>query len=872
MRASLPAVSRVSKDLLALFVLVIGALPAVGPLLQDGVPATHDGHLHVQRLIALDELNAQSVLLARWLPSVSYGLGAPVFNYYAPLAYLPALTIRALGADLATSYKLAFGLPMVLSGLAGYALARVWTDRVSAIAAGLVLAYAPYQLVNVYVRGALAEAAAAPLLAAVAATTVATIRTSGTRWLIAHAAAMGALVLTHNITALVAVPMFATIALAVTFGTPDLMARRSLARFATATGLGVALAGAYWLPALAERSLVHIQAAIEPELFASFFLAAQPWAQTSFSYDYLQPVSSVSGTDIYWPRMGLAQLGLFLIAGIVAAARRRTRATACWALAIGLASIALQLAPTRALYEIVPLAAFIQFPWRLLAVFGLATALLTALAINAAPSAPGARPALVAGVVACSAATSLWQLNPSRDLIDPSALTPETITRIELGGMGVGTTHGGEYLAASTPAANATRLWKDLRDLDTARGHAEPPVGLAVESLSWSTEALRTSVTASAPERLTIRQSRFEGWQILVDGVDAPPARGPRIGQLAVLLSPGAHDVEFRFGWTAWRIAGVAVTGVAIAGCVFLVRPRRSLTTLVLAGALLLASGCLRVTGSPDVPVRDEPSAEIRLLGVRADTSSVHRDGRATLYLHWLATAAPREQVTVWVGPVDERYGAPGRWAHTLLVRTWERGELVTTPTSVWLSPGATGEIAMRATLRRPDGALLREIELPPLRIERPSTSSARPTVNSEDRPLPTAQIDRVIVDGREASRLTPGAIVDVDLSLAVARPATSDLLAAIELTSPRGGQRSELATLGGWYSPPASWRAGQELRQRLRMTVSDQIGGGDVELSVLVYSAPFDWSGLAPYSQFAPRARGEPELRLVFPARFSTP
>ena len=78
-------------------------VPALLPLAEAGLPATHDGFLHVQRLISLEAVARQGAPFTRWLPDLAYGYGQPLLLYYAPLSYLPALVARFLGAGVVTS-------------------------------------------------------------------------------------------------------------------------------------------------------------------------------------------------------------------------------------------------------------------------------------------------------------------------------------------------------------------------------------------------------------------------------------------------------------------------------------------------------------------------------------------------------------------------------------------------------------------------------------------------------------------------------------------------------------------------------------------------------------------------------------------------
>lgn len=197
-------------DLVGLVVCLLAVMLALVPLFQSGLVSTHDGLIHVQRLIALDEAMRKGVLLPRWLPDLAYGYGEPVFLYYAPLAYLPALAARALGAGYVGSVEASGALALLLSGLAMYLLARSVVGSLAATGAGVVYATLPYQLVDLYVRGALAETWAFVWLPLAAWCLVGARRDGRARWSVGLALSLAGLIVTHNVTALLYLPALIT--------------------------------------------------------------------------------------------------------------------------------------------------------------------------------------------------------------------------------------------------------------------------------------------------------------------------------------------------------------------------------------------------------------------------------------------------------------------------------------------------------------------------------------------------------------------------------------------------------------------------------------------------------------------------------------
>jgi len=90
---------------------------ALFPLLTSAYPTIGDGLNHFYRLAELERHIAQGDLYPRWLATLHYGYGSPLFNFYSPLSYYIALIFR-IAFPLATSLQLGYivALMVAISG------------------------------------------------------------------------------------------------------------------------------------------------------------------------------------------------------------------------------------------------------------------------------------------------------------------------------------------------------------------------------------------------------------------------------------------------------------------------------------------------------------------------------------------------------------------------------------------------------------------------------------------------------------------------------------------------------------------------------------------------------------------------------------
>ena len=288
----------------------------------------------------------QGILYPRWLPLSHGGLGSPVFYYYPPLAfYLGSIFVLA-GLSTYASLIALFFVAYSISGIAIYAWLRNAASR--PLVGALAYVAAPYHAFNFYSRGAIAESLATALLPFVMIGLRRSARGQQGGFALT-AVSYALLIVSHLPLALLAsLLLFAPYALL-------WMLRSQWRRFlATAAALatGIALAGAYLLPAL---------------LLEPYRDAAKLWQDPS-----LQPASWTIWHPSFWVEHSYH--GVLIIAAAIALplivfAVRRRSGWAIWGLVCTLLAIG-----AIPLIWSLPLFRSVQFPFRLLPVAELAAA------------------------------------------------------------------------------------------------------------------------------------------------------------------------------------------------------------------------------------------------------------------------------------------------------------------------------------------------------------------------------------------------------------------------------------------------------------------------------------------------------------------
>lgn len=98
----------------------LALLIALAPLLHSGLVSYGDVAWHLRWMRAFYEGLAQGQWWPIWLSDSDFGLGAPLFGFYAPGSFWLAAILQALGLPVLVAYKCVLGLGMALLIGAGW--------------------------------------------------------------------------------------------------------------------------------------------------------------------------------------------------------------------------------------------------------------------------------------------------------------------------------------------------------------------------------------------------------------------------------------------------------------------------------------------------------------------------------------------------------------------------------------------------------------------------------------------------------------------------------------------------------------------------------------------------------------------------------
>ncbi|MBE2239732.1 MAG: hypothetical protein IAE81_18240 [Caldilineaceae bacterium] len=767
-----------TRLLLALAAALI-ALPAVWVLLTRGLPViADDAPVHLMRLFLFDRHVRAGDVLPRWLPELYTGYGYPLFTFYAPAMYYVAEWLHLARVSLVDGYRFTYALAVIAGAIGAaflasdlYAPPRASPPASRAFWPGLLAAtaytYSIYLLANVYVRGAFGEVGAQALLPWLfwafrrLLTTPRTVPA-----LVMSATLLALLVATHTITFLLVLPCLAAYVIFLAVAHKDAAPRLAgrLAPPLCAALLAAMLSAAIWLPQLLARG------ALSTAAWSTQLLLENLWRWRDFGEFPLRFRALDGGQTPY--HLSAVQL-LLALTGLLCVRRR----TGEWWFWVGVLSVCvLLMSPVSApLWASIEALAIIQFPWRLLSLAGLATALLAAGVVTAFPT-PAARAIGATLIIAFIVMTQAPRAVETPHLAASSDITLSlaSITRFETSEPAYGAGYDDEFLPRwAAPAALA------------APAPAARPVDAVVKLEGVQDDGVRLKTDAPQPFALRWSQFYFPQVRAALDKTSSLPVLpDDRTGLVEVMAPPGAHALDIQRDATTSQQAGaiLALVGLLLLLAALALAARR---VLLISAVFALIVGLVWMVGARSpAPLEQRTTAEfpleaapgLDLLGVRAALDAA---SRLQIAPTWFVRANQPDLLFHWKlvdadgAVVSELRTAPrfGVWRSS----AWAPGDVVQDAAELALPPGLpAGVYTLVLSLVEADRGVASLVDQDALQITLPAIPTveathepAAPFGQDNTDPVATLAGLRVTVNGEPVKGqfvAAPGDSIAVDL------------------------------------------------------------------------------------------------------------
>jgi hypothetical protein len=467
-------------------------------------------------------------------------------------------------------------------------------------------------------------------------------------------------------------------------------------------GLAAALTIVFWLPFSAERNAIRLDVAGVGHFdYHNHFIPLSMLLSPSPALD------QGATTPKYIYNLGLVQWLLLIPAAILAVLRRKS-ANGKIVLFFVVATLlfVFLITPLSAfLWDLIPPAAFVQFPWRFLgpAAFTLAMSLGILFserpaaqdnATRASPDAsgvthPSARvtfhvlrftllPAVVLLALLISALPTMYPPLWDTNFGDTS---PRGMIDFELSGVALGTTSTGDFLPkpiGREPGPTRSLLDSYSTDVIDKFDHSTLPAEATIQIEEHSATHDRFLVNSPVEFRGRILTFLFPGWRVLIDDAEVPVTPMDQAGFMEFQVPAGSHRIEAQLSATQPQLIGGFISfGALVAVFILAVSRRRPMvmpktvtqrpafslalllvSVIFLAGKIVWADRCdtcFRYTSPPGQALGAQHQQQanfgghIELLGYDLPFAEVEAGQLLPLTLYWRATAPVPHNYQVFV-------------------------------------------------------------------------------------------------------------------------------------------------------------------------------------------------------------------------------
>lgn len=345
----------------AVTIIIIAGLLLVADLFFiPGRAITFDGHIHMATIAQFATAIKEFELPVRWSNNfANYGLPLPIFAHQIP-AYLGAM-FEILLNNPVMSFNLVMLIGVIGSSIAFYLLLKQYTDTTFALIGSLIFNFAPYRIINIYIRGALPELFASMFLPMILIGIIKWFRDKKPSAIITCTLGITGLALTHPMLLFPSSLVF--LSFVVYYNWPLNKNWLNLLKFGAACLVAAGLASYYLLPLLLESKYFYIGQA--QDIFVSHsFLGISNYFQEKWFYYLGHP--GPRGDHIIF---GLIE-SIILVVGFGIALfnfiKTKRFKLIQLLMTISLLLVFLTLSVSKFLYENIFLLGNLQFSWRII--------------------------------------------------------------------------------------------------------------------------------------------------------------------------------------------------------------------------------------------------------------------------------------------------------------------------------------------------------------------------------------------------------------------------------------------------------------------------------------------------------------------------
>lgn len=350
----------------------LAGLAALAPAIVSGIPAGRDLPSHLRFAQPFYNAISAGILHPGWGADANGGFGDPGIRFYPPALYYLLAATRAVSGSWYAGILLGFIALSILGAIGTYFWARCFLPRNLAVVAGVLYAFVPYHINELYGASLLAEYAAASIAPFAFAFVVRVCRGQRLRDIAGLAVTFALLVLTNLPVAIIGSLSLGFYAL---LNIERRTFRRALAALVVAVVLGLAASAFYWNTLVAELSWLKNASLTRNEELSVYFDYRRNFVFSPFT---LGNTNSWLSSMFTLATLAMAFAPLVML---FSAYRKKLGRGLITVFALFGFSLFMATDLSRPLWAVIPKLKEVQFPWRWLVISSCALPLLVAASI-----------------------------------------------------------------------------------------------------------------------------------------------------------------------------------------------------------------------------------------------------------------------------------------------------------------------------------------------------------------------------------------------------------------------------------------------------------------------------------------------------------
>lgn len=335
-------------------------------LIRPGYFSMQDD-MQIFRLQQFDKCVQDFQIPCRYVPDAGLGYGYPLYNYYSPLPYAIAEFFHLIGFDFINSIKIVFSLSHIIGVIGMYLFASLFWGKTGGFISAILFLFAPYQAIDSYVRGAIAESLALNIVPLVFWSLTVLIKENKRK--LTFVFSLAALLICHNLTTLTFAPILAIYTLIILFQNKKINLKEII-RVIIPTLISAGISSFFLLPVIFEKNLVTVNTMTQGYFYYIIHFATLAELFLSRFWGY--------GASLWGPKDDMSfQIGylhwlipLIVLSLIFFKKYKKTKNNTVlivFFFTTFLFSAFLTHSKSTPLWQALPFMPFYQFPWRFLA-------------------------------------------------------------------------------------------------------------------------------------------------------------------------------------------------------------------------------------------------------------------------------------------------------------------------------------------------------------------------------------------------------------------------------------------------------------------------------------------------------------------------